>query len=89
MRHGQRPDLIQCGSDVRQYGITPEDDARASAIVAQYGGYLEMYPVGTASVVVRWIGDTGQTLTATAQTSAAAIRHMRSLLSLSSPTQTS
>lgn len=47
MRH------ITCGSDVRRYGVSPEDSARAEGVVSRYGGTVQLYSTG-ASCSATW-----------------------------------
>jgi hypothetical protein len=44
---------IVCGTDVRRYGIGPEDESRAEVVVARHGGSLEMFGSGVGCAV-RW-----------------------------------
>ena len=46
-----------CGTDIRRYGVAPDDAMRAEAMTAKHGGDVELF--GTeAGCAVRWtMGD--------------------------------
>jgi hypothetical protein len=44
---------IVCGTDVRRYGMGPEDASRADVLVARHGGSVELFG-GGAGCAVRW-----------------------------------
>ena len=50
--------------DQRRVTWAPTDQARAEALVARYGGILEMRPIGTTGLVVQWTDPSGQAVTA-------------------------
>lgn len=72
---------ILCGQDVRRSGFWPTDSARAEAFIARFGGTLAATTVGDAAVALRWEASSGQVVTATGPTTAAAFERLtRALL---------
>lgn len=63
---------IACGADLRRFGPSPEDAARAEALTVRHGGQVLLYGLNSGCAV-RWVADTGLEVTAVGPTYAAAL----------------
>lgn len=67
---------VTCGSDLRRFGPSPEDAARAEALAVRHGGQVQLYGLH-AGCAVRWIADTGLEMTAVGPTYADALSDLQ------------
>jgi len=61
----ERDDLLRqlfVGHDPRRISVHPTDRARAEALVAQYGGVIEMRNRGPGRMLFQWLDERGQSV---------------------------
>jgi hypothetical protein len=63
-----------CGTDVRRYGIGPEDEARAEVMVTRLGGVVHLYATDAGCAAQWHCGDV--TVTGSGPTYADALAHV-------------
>lgn len=67
---------VVCGSDLRRFGPSPEDTARAEALAVRHGGTVTLYGLA-AGCAVRWVADSGLEVTAIGPTYATALTDLQ------------